>query len=82
MSRTTIAIDTDTRARIKAGAAAEATTIDRYLRSVLDEHEKSRFWASLEQLTPDSYAAAVAQDGDTLDQNYAIEEQAVLADEN
>ncbi len=75
MSRTTIAIHTDTRARIKAGAEGESKTIDDFLRVLLDEHETNRFWASFEDVTPQSYAEATANDGDALDEGYTIEDR-------
>ncbi|MGL5817989.1 MAG: hypothetical protein ACRCYR_10525 [Phycicoccus sp.] len=81
MTRTTIAIATETRARIKAEASRQSTTIDAFLRFLLDEHERSRFWASFEDVTPQSYAAAVADDGDTLDEDYSVEDHALVAEE-
>ncbi|MGL5857381.1 MAG: hypothetical protein ACRC35_03060 [Angustibacter sp.] len=77
MKRTTIAIQIDTRARIKAGAESEAKTIDAFLRSLLDEHQRNRFWGSFEDVTPRSYAAAVASDSDQLDEGYAVEDRAL-----
>jgi hypothetical protein len=74
MSRTTIAVQTDTRARLKAAAASESATIDGLLRSLLDERDRARFWGSFEDVTPQSYVSAVAADGDALDERYAIED--------
>ena len=79
MSRTTIAVREETRARIKAGAASESKTIDAYLRMLLDEYERRRFWASFEDVTPHSYAAAVSSDGDALDEGYSAEGRALAA---
>ncbi|MDR1265036.1 MAG: hypothetical protein LBK42_05580 [Propionibacteriaceae bacterium] len=73
MSRTTIAIQTDTRARIKAGAKQEAKTIDSFLRDLLDARERDRFWDSFQDVTPQSYAAALAEDGDSLNDDYSLE---------
>ncbi|MGL4177863.1 MAG: hypothetical protein ACRCSN_17530 [Dermatophilaceae bacterium] len=81
MSRTTIAIRAETRARIKAGADSESTTIDAFLQTLLDEHEQGRFWASFRDLTPESYAADTAGDGDVLDEDYAVEDRAVTTAE-
>ncbi|BCR82409.1 hypothetical protein [Arachnia rubra] len=81
MSRTTIAVREETRARIKAGAANESKTIDAYLRMLLDEYERRRFWASFEDVTPHSYAAAVSSDGDALDEGYSAEDRALAAEE-
>ncbi|MDR1768843.1 MAG: hypothetical protein LBR32_10570 [Propionibacteriaceae bacterium] len=75
MSRTTIAIHTDTRDRIKTAAEGASKTIDAFLQSLLDEHEQARFWGSFADLTPQSYAAAVCGGGDQLDEGYAIEDQ-------
>ncbi|HQD22598.1 MAG TPA: hypothetical protein PKY27_10125 [Arachnia sp.] len=76
MSRTTIAIQTDTRSRIKAGAARQAETVDGFLRLLLDEHERGQFWATFAEVTPEEYAAAMSADGDDLDQDYRIEDAA------
>ncbi|MGL5819239.1 MAG: hypothetical protein ACRCYR_16875 [Phycicoccus sp.] len=77
MNRTTIAIKAETRARIKAGAESESTTIDVFLQTLLDEHEQSRFWASFDDLTPQSYAAALTGDGDVLDEDYTAEDRTI-----
>jgi hypothetical protein len=81
MNRTTIAIKTETRTRIKAGADSESKTIDAFLQSLLDEHERNRFWASFEDVTPQSYATALTTDGDVLDEGYTVEDHAVIAAE-
>ncbi|MCL2787655.1 MAG: hypothetical protein FWD59_04065 [Micrococcales bacterium] len=81
MSRTTIAIQTDTRARISAAAAAEETTIDGLLRQLLDQRDRRRFWESFEHVTPQSYAAALAADGDDLDEGFATEDRGLDAEE-
>ncbi len=75
MSRTTIAIHTATRARIRAAAATESQTIDGFLQCLLDEHEKNAFWRSMAELTPTAYTAALSADGDDLDQGYLLEDQ-------
>lgn len=75
MSRTTIAIDTATRARIKAAAERESTTIDGLLQSLLDERDRNRFWMSFAEVTPESYAAATSEDGDELDSGYEVEDR-------
>ncbi|MDR1152922.1 MAG: hypothetical protein LBK72_10735 [Bifidobacteriaceae bacterium] len=77
MDRTTIAIRTDTRARIKARAAGESKTIDEFLRSLLDDYERDRFWGSFKDVTPRSYAAVTARDGDGLDDDYVVEDQSI-----
>ncbi|MDR1293462.1 MAG: hypothetical protein LBK59_00655 [Bifidobacteriaceae bacterium] len=79
MSRTTIAIRSETRARIKVRAARESKTIDEFLQLLLDGYECSRFWQSFEDVTPQSYAAAIAGDGDSLDEDYAVEDQLIDA---
>ena len=77
MARTTIAIQDETRARIREAAEHESKTIDAFLRSLLDEHEKSRFWGTLASLTPSSYASAMADDLDSLDEGHSIEDLAI-----
>ena len=81
MSRTTIAIQTDTRARLKAGANTASMTVDRFLQSLLDERDRQDFWASFEEVTPQSYAAAVGDDGDGLDEDYSVEDGGLAAEE-
>ncbi len=81
MGRTTIAIDTATRARIKQAAEQESTTIDGLLQSLLDERERNQFWTSFEDLTPESYAAASVHDGDGVDVDYVLEDRALEAEE-
>ncbi|MDN5572006.1 MAG: hypothetical protein L0G22_12270 [Propionibacteriaceae bacterium] len=81
MTRTTIAIHEDTRARIKALAQHQGTTIDGLLRGLLDAHEQDRFWASFADLTPQSYARSTAADGDALDTDFAAEDVALDAEE-
>ena len=81
MSRTTIAIQTDTRARITAAAAAEDATIDGLLRLLLDQRDRRLFWESFEHMTPQSYASALASDGDTLDAGFADEDRGLDAEE-
>lgn len=80
MSRTTIAVQTETRARLKAAAESRSTTIDGVLRLLLDEHERAQFWASIENLNPQAYAAALSADGDDLDQDYRAEDAALEAE--
>lgn len=75
MSRTTIAIHTETRACLKAGAAQQAESIDGFLRLLLDEHERNQFWGSFADVRPDEYASAVAQDGDDLIEDYEREDR-------
>ena len=77
MERTTVAIKPDTRARLKAGAASESQTIDAFIRTLLDEHERARFWATFGELTPETYAQSAAADGDDLDESYALEDRAI-----
>ena len=48
---------------------------------LLDEYERRRFWASFEDVTPRSYAAAVSSDGDALDEGYSAEDRALAAEE-
>ena len=81
MSRTTIAIDTATRARIKAAAERESTTIDGLLQSLLDERDRNQFWASFEDLTPESYALALTNDGDSVEADYTLEDRALDSEE-
>lgn len=81
MSRTTIAIQTDTRTRITAAAAAEGTTIDGLLRLLLEQRERRQFWESFEHVTPQSYAAALADDGDNLEVGFAQENHSLDAEE-
>jgi len=81
MSRTTIAIQTQTRARLREQADDESMTIDAFLQELLDERERSRFWASFEDVTPQVYAAAVARDGDGLDESYTVENGILTAEE-
>lgn len=82
MTRTTIAITENTRARIKSAAARESKTIDAFLASLLDERERALFWASFEDVTPETYAAAVAADGDDLEDSYDVEDRAITAEES
>ena len=79
MSRTTIAIQTQTRTRLKAGAQREAMTIDAYLRSLLDARDQDQFWSSFQDVTPQSYAAAVGVD--MPDEDYSVEDAAIDAEE-
>ena len=69
--RTTIALRTHTRDRVKACATAEGATIDEFLARLLDEHEDRVFWqqmASAPALTPDEAAEVnAAFDTDTTD---------------
>ena len=81
MSRTTIAIQTETRARLKAGAESESQTIDAFLQTLLDEHERSRFWGSFQDLTPGRYAAETSRDGDALDETFLAEPHDIVTDE-
>ena len=81
MSRTTIAIQTDTRALITAAAAAEGTTIDGLLRLLLDQRDRWQFWQSFEHMTPQSYATALADDGDNLDVGFTHEDHSLDAEE-
>jgi hypothetical protein len=82
MSRTTIAIHTDTRARLNAAAAEESMTLDSFLQTLLDERERARFWESFADVTPETYSRAVAADGDSLDEDYTIEDAGLEAQES
>lgn len=74
MARTTLALQVLTRDRITASAQSESLTIDAFLTRLLDEREERAFWASLDQLTPETYAVAIGDDGDGLDEGYARED--------
>jgi len=80
MSRTTIAIQTQTRVRLREQADGQSMTIDAFLRELLDERERNQFWASFEDVTPQAYTAAVARDDDGLDEGYVVE-NGLLTDE-
>ncbi len=79
MGRTTIAIKTETRARLKIAAEREDQSIDGFLQRLIDEHENRRFWASFADVTPEDYAAAMAEDGDSLDEDFSVEDGAIDA---
>lgn len=81
MSRTTIAIQTETRARLKAGAESESQTIDAFLQTLLDEHERTRFWRSFGDVTPATYAAETRADGDMLDESFLVEAHDIATEE-
>ena len=71
-----MAIQTETRARLKVAAQRESQTIEGFLSGLLDEHERRRFWDSFGSVTPEGYAEAMSEDGDELDEGYAVEDGA------
>ena len=80
MGRTTIAIQSETRARLKAQAECEDLTIEGLLKKLLDEHEQRQFWGSFAELTPEGYSAALAEDGDLVDQHFEVEDAVIDSD--
>ena len=60
--RTTIAVRTLTRDRVKACATAEGVTIDGFLTTLLNEHEERVFWEQMASAPPLSVDEAAALD--------------------
>jgi len=69
--RTTIAVRTRTRDRVRACAMAQGATVDEFVAQLLDEYEERVFWAQMASASPldaqELEAVNAAFDADTAD---------------
>jgi hypothetical protein len=77
--KTSITVDLDKVRAVQAitGAASTSGAIDAALSRLIADHAEEAFWASLDDVTPESYREATAADGDELSDDYGIEDAAL-----
>jgi putative heme iron utilization protein len=71
---TTVKLPTATRDRLRAAAEAEHTTQAALIDKMLAEREEAAFWAAMAAIDPDEYRASLVADGDTVDDDYSLED--------
>lgn len=81
MSLTTIKVTKDVRDRVSKLARLQHMSQHAYLDQLLREAEEKAFWRGMAEASAEEYDQALAEDGDALNEDYALEESVIEAEE-
>ena len=81
MSLTTIKVTKDVRDRVSRLARLQRMSQHAYLDQLLREAEEKAFWHRMAEANAEEYHQALAADGDALNEDYALEESVIEAEE-
>lgn len=79
--KTTVTIPRPLQKRIATLAKNEGKTQPELIDSLVRMREDQTFWAAMRSITPQDYRAAMLTDGDSLDEDYDLENQPIAVEE-